>query len=78
MGVTPKLIMAQGQPWSGAALTHEKGPKAISLKKPRASQEALASLAGGEGAANGLPIEVRYGVPTEQNLHLWPEHKRIP
>jgi hypothetical protein len=23
-----------------------------------------------------LPIEVRYGVPTEKTLHLWPESKR--
>ena len=23
-----------------------------------------------------MPIEARYGVPTERTLHLWPEHER--
>ena len=23
-----------------------------------------------------MPIESRYGVPTERTLHLWPEHER--
>lgn len=32
---------------------------------------AMKPIEGAEAAAQPLPIEVRYGVPTERTLHLW-------
>lgn len=38
---------------------------------------AMKPVEGAEAAVDELPIEVRYGVPTERTLHLWPGHKSV-
>ena len=57
----------------------------VAYKNPEPVQSSTATkvtamkpVEGGEVAAKGLPIEVRYGVPTGQTVHLWPEHKSVP
>lgn len=56
----------------------------VAYKNPGSLQSSTATkvtamkpVEGGETAVNELPIEVRYGVPTEQTLHLWPGNKSV-
>ena len=56
----------------------------VAYKNPEPLQSSTATkvtamkpVEGGEAVVNELPIEVRYGVPTEQTLHLWPGNKSV-
>lgn len=57
----------------------------VAYKNPEAFQSSTATrvtamkpVEGGEAAVSEMPIAVRYGVPTEQTVHLWTEHKSVP
>jgi len=52
----------------GWLATENPGP----IERPAAQTVmAMKPIEGTEAAAQPLPIEVRYGVPTERTLHLW-------